>query len=408
MSGKPLKFLPYSRQLVEDDDISAVAEVLRSDFLTTGPAVQSFETAFAARVGARYALSCSNGTSALHLAALSLDLGPGEAVIVPTLTFLATANAARFVNAEVVFADVDPSTGLVTEESLEEALARARNEGLVPKAIFPVHLNGQCVDMESVARIARREGLAVVEDACHALGGFYLAGSGDEPHPLGSCSHSDLGVFSLHPVKTIAMGEGGMVTTGDEKLHERVLRFRNHGMVRDASSFVLTELAFDDAGGVNPWHYEMPAPGYNYRASDIHCALGLSQLGKLDRFVAARQRLVALYDKALAPLAPVVKPIGRVNWCQPAWHLYVVQIDYATAGISRRELVTRLRQKEIGTQVHYLPVHMQPYYRDRYGAQSLPGAEAYYRQALSLPLFPAMTAPDIERVTQALEALCAH
>lgn len=404
MNGPARAFLPYGRQQIEDDDVAAVAAVLRSDYLTTGPTVGAFEAAFAARTGARHAAVCANGTAALHLAAMALDLGPDDAVVVPSMTFLATANAARFVGAEVVFADVDPDTGLLTAETLEDALARSRAAGRKPRAVFPVHLNGQTADMAAIATIAKREGLRIVEDACHVLGGAYLDGGVERP--VGSCHYGDLTIFSFHPVKAIAMGEGGCVTSNDAALHDKVLHLRNHGIERDPSRFELNDLGFDERGAANPWHHEMPAPGYNYRASDIHCALGLSQLGKLDRFVAERARVAALYDERLAALAPALRPVARVAWCRPAWHLYAVQIDYAGLGLDRAGVMGRLRDQGIGTQVHYIPVHRQPYYQRRYGAQSLPGAEAYFRGTLSLPLFPAMTEVDVARVVAALAAIC--
>lgn len=393
-------FLPYGRQSIGEDDIAAVAAVLRSDWLTTGPAVQQFEEALAAKVGAQFAASCSSGTAALHLAAMALGLGPGDRVVVPAMTFLATANAARYVGAEVVFADVDAESGLMTAASLEAALRGVSNV----RAVFPVHLNGQCADMRALGEIAAREGLKVVEDASHALGAVD-ASSGK---PVGSCRHSDMSIFSFHSVKTIAMGEGGAVTTSDADLNERVTRFRNHGMVRDENRMENRDLAFDSDGAPNPWYYEMPEPGFNYRASDIHCALGLSQLGKLEAFVARRRDLCARYDAALAHLAPVVRPIARTSFSTPAWHLYVVLIDFAAAGVSRAKVMERLRADGIGTQVHYLPLHLQPYYRRRTGDLDLPGARAYYERALSLPLFPAMTDSDVERVAAALERALGH
>ena len=397
-------FLPYGRQLIEDDDVAAVAAVLKSDFLTTGPVVGAFEGAFAGRVGARHAVACSSGTAALHLAAMALDLGPGDAVIVPSLTFVATANAARFVGAEVVFADVDADSGLMPAENLGQALSRAGKAGARVKAVFPVHLNGQCVDMEAIAGLARKHDLRIVEDACHALGGAY--GRGDGAPPVGSCAHAEAAAFSFHPVKAIAMGEGGIVTTNDADLHSRLLRLRNHGLVREASGFENADLALDATGAPNPWYYEMPEPGFNYRASDIHCALGLSQLGKLDRFVAARDALVARYDAALAPLAPAIRPLSRTTAGRPAWHLYVVLIEFEAIGRERSAVMSRLREAGVGSQVHYLPVHLQPYYRKRYGALALPGAERYYARALSLPLFPDMSEQDVDRVVAALAGCC--
>ena len=288
----------------------------------------------------------------------------------------------------------------MTEETLEDALKWAAK----PAAVFPVHLNGQCADMNALGNVVSRLGLWVVEDGSHALGAF--EGPAGDEKMVGSCRHSDMTIFSFHPVKTIAMGEGGAITTNDAGLHEKLTRFRNHGMMRDAERMERPDLAFDGEGELNPWYYEMPEPGFNYRASDIHCALGLSQLAKLSSFVAARQKLVAHYDAALAPLAPLVRPIARVSNCMPAWHLYVARIDFAAAGVERAAVMRRLREAGIGTQVHYLPVHMQPHYRRRYGDLDLPGARAYYDRALSLPLYPAMDAADVDRVVTALaEAL---
>jgi UDP-4-amino-4,6-dideoxy-N-acetyl-beta-L-altrosamine transaminase len=404
--SQPESFLPYGRHQIDEDDVAAVAAALRSDSLTGGPLVTEFEQAFAAKVGARFAVVCANGTAGLHLAAMAAKLGASDAAIVPTVTFLATANAVRYVGAEVVFADVDPHTGLMRLADLQAAYARAysREGGQEIKAVLPVHLSGQCVDMESVAEFSAKHDLVVIEDACHAVGASYRTHSGEEVL-IGSCRHSDMTVFSLHPVKTIAMGEGGMITTNDAQLYATLQRLRSHGMVRDAAEFIQPEEGFDADGQANPWYYEMPEPGYNYRASEIHCALGLSQLRKLDGFLARRRRLADLYDRALAPLAPRVQGVPRVSGCASGWHLYVVRIDFDAAGITRAALMRRLREVGIGTQVHYLPVHRQPYYRRRYGALQLPGADAYYAKCLSLPLFPAMSDHDVARVVAALGAI---
>lgn len=397
-------FLPYGRHQIEEDDIAAVVRVLRSNSLTGGPFVAEFEQDFAARVGARYAVACSSGTAGLHLATMALRLGSDDAVIVPTVTFLATANAARYVDSEVVFADTDPETGLMRQEDLLAALAAGH--GRTVRAVIPVHLNGQCVDMESVAEIADRQGLRVVEDACHAIGASYRTREGNKVL-VGSCRHSDMTVFSLHPVKAIAMGEGGIVTTNDAELYALLIRLRSHGMVREPARFTQREEAFDQNGCVNPWYYEMPEPGFNYRASEIHCALGRNQLLKLDRFLARRKALADLYDLALAPLRPVLRPVPRVSGCDSGWHLYVIGVDFAALGMSRASVMEALRERGIGTQVHYLPVHRQPYYRQRYGALSLPGANAYYASCLSLPLFPALTDDDVGRVAAELGRILA-
>ena len=394
MSEPPL---PYGRHTIEDDDVAAVVRVLRGERLTTGPAVDAFERAFAEAVGAGHAVALSSGTAALHLSALALGLGPGDKVIVPTVTFPATANAARFVGADVVFADVDPDSGLMGARHLRAALAAAGGA----KAVFPVHLNGQCADIEALAVVAAEHGLAVVEDACHALGGRYRAGDG-EWIAIGACVHARMAMFSFHPVKTIAMGEGGALTTNDETLARMLREMRSHSMVRDASRFRAPDQAFGGDGEANPWYYEMQGLGFNYRASDIHCALGSSQLAKLGRFVERRRLLAAAYGRLLAPLAPAVRPIARTQSCDAAWHLYVVLVDFPALGSDRGAVMRRLSDAGIGTQVHYLPVHRQPYYRDLYGAQTLPGADAYYTRALTLPLFPAMQEADVARVVAAL------
>jgi UDP-4-amino-4,6-dideoxy-N-acetyl-beta-L-altrosamine transaminase len=394
--------LPYGRQTIEDDDIAAVTAALQSGWLTSGPTTERFETAFAEAVGARHAIACSSGTAALHLTAAALRLEPGDAVIVPAVTFVATANAVRYVGAEVVFADVDPATGLMRPSDAEKALRIARARGLEPRALFPVHLAGQACEMPAMRALADRERLVVVEDACHAIGTAYEAASGDWAR-VGSCRHSTFTVFSMHPVKTITMGEGGVVTSNDPRLATTLRRLRNHGVERDHARFANAALAGDDEGGMNPWYHEFPELGFNYRASEINCALGLSQLGKLERFVGARRALVSRYEQELERLAPIVRPIARVPGCRTAWHLMAVHIDFASAGIGRAQLMRALSAEGIATQVHYIPVPWQPYYRERYGSAALPGAAAWYARCLSLPLFPTMSDADVVRVVSALK-----
>jgi UDP-4-amino-4,6-dideoxy-N-acetyl-beta-L-altrosamine transaminase len=393
------RLLPYGRQWIEDDDVAAVAAVLRGDFLTTGPEVAAFERDFAAATGAAHAVSCANGTAALHLAALALGLGPGDVALVPAVTFLATANAARFVGADVEFADVEAETGLVTAESFAAAADRLPPERRrAIKAVFPVHLNGQLCDMDAIRRLADARGWAVVEDACHALGGAYANGA-----PVGSAAN--LACFSFHPVKAIACGEGGMVTTADAALAERLVRLRSHGIVRDPARFADRDAGFGADGAANPWYYEMPEIGFNYRLSDIHAALARSQLKKLARFVARRDALVAAYDRALAPLAPAIRPVARRRHGRPAWHAYVALFDFAALGFDRAAAMHRLKAAGIGTQVLYIPLYRQPYYRALVGAMTLPGAEAYYRRALALPLHLGVADDDVPRIAGALAAL---
>jgi len=377
-------FLPYGRQTIEEDDIAAVAQALRGDFLTTGPTVEAFETAFAAKVGAAHAVACSNGTASLHLAMLALGVGPGDVCIVPSITFLATANCAAYVGAEVVFADVDPDSGLMTPDTLADALSRARGP---VKAVLPVHLRGDVCDLPALARLAADAGAVLVEDAPHALGTTMDFGAGLEQ--VGDCSHAVMASFSFHPVKTIATGEGGMLTTNDPALATALRSLRSHGMTRPAAA--------------DPWVYEMSRPGFNYRLPDINCALGLSQLAKLDRFTDRRRRLAALYEQRLAGLNAVALA-ARPAWSDPALHLLTVLIDFQALGVSRAEVMARLSAAGIGSQVHYIPVHTQPWWRARNGLLDLPGAQAWYDRCLSLPLYPAMEDGDVERVVAGLEA----
>jgi len=381
MSGS---FLPYGRQTIEDDDIAAVAEALRGDFLTTGPTVEAFETAFAKKVGAAHAIAVSNGTATLHLAMMALKIGEGDVCIAPSVTFLATANCARYVGAEVVFADVDPDSGLMTPETLAQALERAAGRRV--KAILPVHLRGDVCDLPALKTLADAAGAVLVEDAPHALGS--IATFEDVAHPVGDGAYSSFASFSFHPVKTLATGEGGMLTTNDATLAARARLLRSHGMVRPA--------------GGDPWWYEMPELGFNYRIPDVLCALGLSQLNKLDRFVARRRALTALYARLLPARAPKAKLATSPAYSDAALHLLTVLIDFEGLGLTRRAVVEALKAKSVGTQVHYIPVHRQPYYVNRQGLADLPGADAWYRRCLTLPLFPAMTDGDVERVVDAL------
>ncbi len=392
-------FLPYGRQCIEDDDVAAVTAVLTGAYLTTGPLVERFEAALAAATGARHAVACANGTAALHLTALALDLGPGDRVIVPAVTFAGTANAVRHTGAEVVFADVDADTGLLTAATLTEALTRA---GAGVRAVYPVHLAGQCVDMVAIGAICRPRGLALVEDAAHALG--TVVSGPDGPEAVGGGTVGDMTIFSFHAVKTVTTGEGGAVTTADAALAERVRLLRNHGIVRAPDGFRDRDLGFAPDGRPNPWYYEIAEIGFNYRLTDVQCALGLSQLAKLDRFVARRAALVERYRRVLAPLAPLVRPMPAVAGCRPGWHLFVALIDFAAAGVDRGTVMRRLADAGIGSQVHYMPLHLHPYYRERHGAQRLAGAEAYYARALSLPLHPGMEDADVDRVVAALGA----
>jgi UDP-4-amino-4,6-dideoxy-N-acetyl-beta-L-altrosamine transaminase len=391
MSEPP--FLPYGRQTIEDDDVAAVAAALRADFLTTGPTVEAFETAFKRKVGAQHAIAVANGTATLHLAMMALGVGQegggeGDVCIAPSVTFLATANCARYVGAEVVFADVDPASGLMTPDTLADALKRAAKDfgGRRVKAVLPVHLRGDVCDLPALRDLAAGVGAVLVEDAPHALGSVgTFDGVG---HPVGDGAYSSFASFSFHPVKTLATGEGGMLTTNDPALAARARSLRGHGMVRPA--------------GAAPWVYEMPELGFNYRIPDVLCALGISQLSKLDRFVARRRTLAALYAEKLSGLAPHVTLATSPAGSDPALHLLTVLIDFEALGTTRLAVVEALKAAGVGSQVHYIPVHTQPYYQARYGALNLPGSDAWYARCLTLPLYPTMADGDVDRVVEAL------
>jgi UDP-4-amino-4,6-dideoxy-N-acetyl-beta-L-altrosamine transaminase len=404
--GEAIGFLPYGRHTIDDDDVAAVAEVLRGDWLTTGPAVPAFEEALRAVTGAAHAVVVNSGTAALYATSAALHIGPGDWVIVPAITFAATANAPARLGAGVQFADVDPETALLTPETLADAFHQARRHDRRVRAVFVVHYAGQVADLEGLRAVAEANGAELVEDACHALGGTYAAAVGSGS--VGDGRLSKAACFSFHPVKTIAMGEGGAVCTADAGIAEGVRRQRNHGIDRDAGRFRYRDLAFAADGTVNPWYYEIDEAGFNFRAPDILCALGTSQLGKLSRFVASRRALVDRYDAAFADLGEIVRPLARIGTGDPAWHLYVVRIDFDSVGTTRGRVMRSLLDRAIGTQVHYVPVPWLGCYRGRPGAEvELPGAGRFYRQCLSLPLFPSMTTGDVDRVVAAVREVLA-
>jgi UDP-4-amino-4,6-dideoxy-N-acetyl-beta-L-altrosamine transaminase len=388
--------IPYGKQSIDEADVSAVAEVLKSDWLTCGPAVERFERALAEYGGAKHAIAVANGTAALHVAALAARLGPGQRLITSPITFLASANCAEFVGAAADFADIDPATQCVSAETLR----RAWRDDV--KAVVAVDFAGYPCASREMAELVHSKGALLIEDGCHAIGG------GRDGCKVGGLPWVDLTVFSFHPVKTITTGEGGAILTNDDDLAARCRRFRNHGMVRDPSLFH-PSIVIPPPSDRGPWYYEMPELGYNYRITDLQCALGLSQLKKLDRFVARRQQIVDAYNAAFGALDSVLRPPSSSfnlppSAFSPAWHLYVLQFDFPRMGKSRTEIVQALKERGVGTQVHYIPVHLQPYYRERrgYGPGKCPAAEAYYAKSLSLPLYPAMTDAEVERVISAV------
>jgi len=378
--------IPYGRQQIDDDDIAAVEAVLRTPWLTQGPIVAEFEAAVAQRCRAKHAVACNSGTAALHLAMLAAEVGPGHTILSPALTFLATANCGVYVGASPRFTDIDFDSGLMTAELLEPHL-----NGTV-RAVLPVHFAGAACDMRAIHELVRRRcpQAVIVEDACHALGGSHADGT-----PIGELRWSDMAVLSFHPVKHIAAGEGGMVLTNEDRLAERLRMFRSHGMTKTPAMLTRPE--------EGPWYYEMHEVGCNYRIPDLNCALALSQLKKLDRFVARRREIAARYFAALADVPHVTLPDQRLL-AQSAWHIFSLHVDFAALGKPRTRVVTELRDAGVGTQVHYYPVPLQPYYRELLGCREsdFPGAERHYAQALTIPLFPAMTDADVERVVRAI------
>lgn len=393
--------LPYGRQSVSEEDIAAVSRVLRSDWLTQGPLVEEFEAGIRKLTGAAHAVVCNSGTAALHLATMAAGLREGLAAIVPAITFVATANTVRMTGAEVVFADVDPQTGRMTAETLDAAFAKADAAKQEVHAVMPVHLGGAATSLAEIAAVSVRRAAMVVEDACHAFGGSHPGPNGSAV-PVGSCSGSAMACFSFHPVKPVTTAEGGAVTTNDAALAGRMQRLRSHGLTREPGLMANRAEGFDASGAANPWYYEMPEIGWNYRISDIQCALGVSQLARLDAFRNHRAALARQYRQLLAPLAPSVVPVPETEGVESGHHLFVVLIDFDAVGLTRAYVMNELRRRGVGTQVHYIPVPMQPYYARRYGKGEFPGAMRYYRRCLSLPLFASLDESDVPRVVETL------
>lgn len=384
--------IPYGKQHIDEDDIQAVVDVLRNGALTQGPTIELFEQTVADYVGAKYAVAVSSGTAALHLSAMVAGVGPGSTLVTSPITFVASANAGLYVGGKVAFADVDPLTINMSPVALAEVLKKNPNT----KAVVPVHFAGLPCDMEAIKKLADRTGAVVIEDAAHALGAIYPSG-----RRVGCCENSVMTCFSFHPVKAIAAGEGGMITTNDEQVYRRLLRLRSHGIQKLDDSFLISTQAETD-GITNTWYYEMQELGFHYRITDIQCALALSQFSKLEKFIARRREIAKAYDRNFESVAfiRVAQPTGRDA---SGHHLYVVNIDFKAAGVSRAKLILDLKKQGIGTQVHYIPVPMHPIYVNAGHTMSeLPVATAYYEQALSIPLFYALTDHEQSFVASAI------
>lgn len=377
--------IPYARQDIDDADIAAVEKVLRGDWITQGPAVPAFEKAVADRCGAQFAVALNSATSALHVACLALGVGPGDVVWTTPNTFVASANCALYCGAVIDFVDIDPLTWCMSVEALGEKLGSARQNGLpLPKVVIPVHFGGQSCDMAAMARLATEYGFSLIEDASHAIGGRY------QGKMVGGCQYSDITVFSFHPAKIVTAGEGGMVLTNRADLAARIERLRSHGITRDPAAMT--------HASDGPWYYQQIDLGFNYRMTDIHAALGLSQLDRLDAFVASRNRLALQYDAALAGTGVQVQAVPD-DTCS-ARHLYVVRVQAER----HDQAFADLRARGVGVNLHYIPVHMQPWYRDLgFSVGQFPVAERYYREAISLPMFATLTDDQQQYVINALK-----
>ncbi|MGJ8697645.1 MAG: UDP-4-amino-4,6-dideoxy-N-acetyl-beta-L-altrosamine transaminase [Verrucomicrobiaceae bacterium] len=395
-------FIPYGRQHIDQDDIDAVCAALQSDFLTCGPEIEAFENAFAQFVGAQHAVVVCNATAALHLAMLVAKVGPGDRVVTSPNTFVSSANCATFVGATPDFCDIDPATYTLCPTALDAMWTDDI------KAVIPVAYAGQSANMPEIHRIAKQRGAIVIEDACHGTGGGFQVDG--KSYRQGGHPWADITTFSFHPVKTLTTGEGGILVTDNPDFAEKARALRAHGITRDPDQFQglgSTDPVLTERG---PWYYEMVDQGYNFRITDFQCALGSSQLKKLPRFIARRRQIVARYNEAFRDLPWLRTPqlLRPEDEAEISWHLYTTLIDFPALGKTRTEVMTELReQHRVGSQVLYIPVYLQPWYRQTYGYApgKCPHAEAYYAQALSLPLYPAMTDQEIDRVIAAVKAL---
>ena len=382
--------IPYGRQNISDADIEAVIDVLKSDFLTQGPMVPEFERALISCTGAKHALAMNSATSALHVACLALGLGNGDRLWTSPITFVASANAGLYCGATIDFVDIDSATYNMCPKKLEEKLIDAQSTQTLPKVLVPVHLCGQPCNMKEIHRLCKKYGVKIIEDASHGIGGLYL----DEP--IGNCIYSDITVFSFHPVKIITTGEGGAALTNCDKLAEKMALYRTHGITRDHN--LMTELPHGS------WYYQQINLGFNYRMTDIQAALGVSQIGKLDEFISRRHQIAQRYNLLLSEL-PVKIPF-QLKDTYSALHLYVIRLKLEEINKTHKEIFESLREKGIGVNIHYIPVHLQPYYAAmgfKYG--DFPESEKYYSDAISLPIYPNLSEKDHDMVIESLQSL---
>jgi len=379
--------IPYGRQTINEADVQAVVDVLRSDFLTQGPVVPDFENAVARYCGSQYAIAVNSATSALHIACLALGVGKGDRVWTSPITFVASSNCALYCGASVDFVDIDPQTYNMSVACLADKLAQAEKTGRLPKVVIPVHLCGQPCNMEAIHRLSKQYGFKIIEDASHAIGGKYRG------EPVGDCRYSDITVFSFHPVKIITTGEGGMALTNDAVLAKSMQLFRSHGITRE-----IDQMTHEPDG---PWYYQQIDLGFNYRLTDLQAALGLSQMQRLDEFVAKRHALAKRYDQILSDL-PIVIPWQHSD-SYSAFHLYIIRLKLEQIGKTHRDVFEALRSAGIGVNLHYIPVYLQPYYQGLgFKPGYCPEAERYYAEIISLPMFPELTMEEQDQVVNAL------
>ena len=390
--------IPYGKQTIDEDDKKAVVEVLDSDFLTTGPKIEEFEKALCKYTGAKYAVVVSNGTAALHISSLIL-LNKGDLVLTTPNSFLATSNSILYAKAKPIFVDIKEDGNINLDKCIE--ILEKFSERI--KAIYVVHFSGNPVDMEKLKYIKEKFNIKILEDASHALGAKYSSQVSSSKFQVGDCQFSDITTFSFHPVKHITTGEGGAILTNNEEIYKKAKILRNHGIVRSnqVKKFQVPELAYDEKGNLNPWYYEMQMLGYNYRITDIQCALGLSQLKKLDKFIQKRHKIAKNYDKAFEN--SIIRPLYKFNE-NSSYHLYIVRVDFSKLNITKAELFYKMREAGIFLQLHYIPINKQPYYQKLgYGNENLPNMYKYYEEAFSLPIYPSLSETKQDYIIEKLK-----
>lgn len=397
-STKIKRFLPYSRQFIDSKDIKEVNKVLKNDFITQGPRIPIFEKNFAKYVGAKYAVACATGTAALHLSCQALELSPGKKLLTTPITFVASANCAQFVGADTYFADIDLSNYCISTKSLEQELKKNKID-----VVVVVHMSGHPANLEEIFELKKKYKFKLIEDACHALGGLY------KKTKIGSCKYSEISTFSFHPVKPITTGEGGMITTNNSQIYKSLLKFRTHGIHKNKNDFVNKDMAFDKNGNINSWYYEMNALGFNYRITDIQAALGDSQLKKANKFTKKRRQTAKMYNAGFSKNKLITVPM-EYHWVRHAYHLYTILVNFKKLGKSRNEVMLELKKNNIGTQVLYIPVHLQPYYSKKYNYKKghFRIAEKYYENCLSIPIFADLKKHEIKHVISKINLIISN